>query len=164
MSGAEYWEAISMTEAQGWEPAVRFPASASTIAELERRLGITLPEDYKQMLRDVGLLMSNAHDTHGIGRVGLDGGGGRSVLQLTSEGRENGHLAPTMVLIMGSGYGPQFVLDCADTARTGEAPVRMISAGGYQVETETVADSFGAFLLGAFLLDEVRAALDRRTA
>ena len=65
--------------------------------------------------------------------------------------RSDGTLLKTMIMILQSGYGPFFVLDCGKTDETGEAPVYELSLEGIRGERKRVADSFGTFLL-----DEVK--------
>ena len=160
MSVEHYREAMALLEAQGRGLRVRFPAEDASIEKVEAGLAVTLPDDYKQMLRDVGILMARGFEVDGIGRNGLDPSAPDNILGSVVKERAQGRISDTMVAIMSSGYGPVFVLDCADTARTGEAPVLLVPLEGHRSpDVERVADSFGAFLLG-----EVRAAVGRGAA
>lgn len=158
MSMRHYREAVELMQASGREELLRLPQPEPIVDELERKLAVSLPEDYKQMVRDFGILGFQGFEIDGVGSGGVEAEGAPAVAWATLKRREKGLLSPTMVKIMSSGYGPEFVLDCAETPRTGEAPVHMVSLGGQQDDMEKVADSFGEFLL-----NEVRAAVERET-
>lgn len=84
---------------------------------------------------------------YGLGETGLDGRSAPSVVFTTDRSRKAGEISSTMVRIMASGYGPFFVLECAEIDDQDEAPVYEIPMTGYQDGIEKVADSFGEFLL-----------------
>ncbi len=93
---------------------------------------------------------------YGLGKTGVFGNSAPNVVFVTKDRIENSEISQSMIEIMPSGYGPFFVIDCSKMDADGEAPVYLVSAGGYEVECEKVADSFGEFLLNEvnMLLEE----------
>jgi hypothetical protein len=133
---------------------------ARQIDALAEYLSVVLPDDYRAALADFGILSFRGATIYGVGVRGVPSDAAPSAGWITMLHRREGLIADGMVEIMSAGDGPVFVLDCAKTAGTGEAPVVMIPLEGHRSpDVETVAPSFGAFLLG-----QVRASLDRRTA
>ncbi len=64
-----------------------------------------------------------------------------------------------MIPFLTAGYGPFYVMDCAEMNTDGEAPVYEVSTGGYTNGKDKLADSFGEFLR-----NEVRRTLAPRVA
>lgn len=146
MSVAAYDAAIRKLRSHGIEPDFRIPASGDLIAGLEARLGVVLPPSYRKMLSEFGILGFDAQDIYGLGLTGLDARNAPSVLA-TEDERRRGLITDQMIWIMSSGYGPIFVIDCAERREDGECPVYEVSTGGYKTGKARVAESFGDFLM-----------------
>lgn len=143
----EYHKAIRLLEGNNVRVLTKFPASTELIADLERRLGVTLPKSYVQMLKDFGVMVFKGHIIFGLGKTGLEGDVAPNVVFATEDRRKNGELTSSMVEIMPSGYGPYFAIDCNDIGASGEATVWQISELGVTDRKEKIAESFGNFLL-----------------
>lgn len=132
------------------------PTKKELIEELEKRLLVSLPLSYRKMLEDFGILGFEGQTFYGLGKLGLDGKGGSGVVFQTEVARGRGQISENMVRILSSGYGPEFVIDCAQMDADGEAPVFEVAASGYKDGMKKVADSFGEFLLNEvnMLLEE----------
>lgn len=122
-------------------------ATNDQIVELENLLGSKLPDSYKTMLSESGILGFEGQMISGIGRDGVKGSNFGNVFFATMNSRENNKINFDMVWIMASGYGPDFVIDCAKLDQNDEAPVYEIDELGYETGMKKVADSFGEFLL-----------------
>jgi hypothetical protein len=129
-------------------------ADQDTIKSLETEISVSLPKSYKRLLSQFGLLGFEGNMISGIGRNGIKGDNFGSVYFSTMQLRHSKEIAPNMVHVMPSGYGPYFVIDCAQIDQLGEAPVYEINERGYSHGMKKVADSFGEFLL-----NEVKMAL-----
>lgn len=148
MSVEHYRQAISLLEWDGRLNKRRFPQNNDAIEELEADLDVNLPPSYKAMLRDFGILIYRGGEIiYGLGRDGVRGEGGSGTWFQTKMARDQKQISPTMVLIMSSGYGPEFCIECAEVLPDGESPIFLVPAEGSQAGVERVADSFGEFLL-----------------
>jgi hypothetical protein len=146
MSVLDYKTAISLLAKYGLKPIeVRRP-DQHDIQRLEHRLGIMLPDSYRQMLLDYGLLQVDSISIAGVGNAGLDGTTASSVVFATENDRKEGLISHTMIRIAVSGYGPFFVIDCSEINNR-EAPVYEVPGNGFAHGKDKIADSFGAFLL-----------------
>lgn len=158
MSVAAYREAMDLLASEEAEELSVFKldgASPEQVAELERLLGLPMPESYRTMLLECGILMFSPHSISGIGKNGVIGSNAGSVHWRTMKGREDGELSEQMIYIMNAGYGPHFVLDCGQPGAGGEASVFEIHPAGYRHGSDKLAESFGDFLLV-----EVKAAIE----
>ena len=142
-----YRQAVQLLEESDELGPLRFPVLSDDINALEKRLGVPLPESYRAMLEDFGIMMFLGETIYGIGKSGFDTKGGSGVLFQTEVARKRGQITPTMVRILSSGYGPEFCIECAEMQPSGEAPVYLVPADGDLDKVKKVADSFGAFLL-----------------
>ncbi|RJG40627.1 SMI1/KNR4 family protein [Mesorhizobium sp. DCY119] len=122
-------------------------ATDADIVAIEARLGVRLPPSYKAMLTQFGTLSFEGIEVYGWTRSGLDGKSIPNVVFATEDDRKRGLISDQMVNFMVAGYGPTFVLDCAEISADGEAPVYEISAGGIKRDRDRLADTFGAFFL-----------------
>jgi len=142
-----YRKAVRLLEESGELSSLRFPATQADIQGLEERLGVPLPESYKAMLKEFGIMMFLRATVYGVGRSGFDTKGGSGVLFQTEVARKREQITPTMVRIMSSGYGSEFCIECNEMKPGGEAPIYLVPADGDLEKAERIADSFGAFLL-----------------
>ncbi len=147
MSLSDYRSAIEKLRDNGVKIDYQMPASDDLIRALEERLGVDLPISYKAMLSEFGILGFGGNDFYGLGRTGLDGKNAPSVVFTTERSRKEGEISDTMVRIKASGYGPCFVIDCAQSTSPGEAAIYELDERGLSYGSERVADSFGTFLL-----------------
>nr|WP_272874795.1 SMI1/KNR4 family protein [Agrobacterium tumefaciens] len=122
-------------------------ATDADIVAIEARLGVRLPPSYKAMLTQFGTLSFEGIEVYGWTRSGLDGKSIPNVVFATEDDRKRGLVSDQMVNFMVAGYGPTFVLDCAEISADGEAPVYEIPAGGIKRGKDRLADTFGAFFL-----------------
>ena len=143
----EYHQAIMLLEENNVRVLTKFPASSELIADLEQRLGVTLPKSYVQMLKDFGIMVFKGHMIYGLGKTGLEGDAAPNVVFATKDRRQNDEITASMVEIMPSGYGPFFVIDCDDIGASSEATVWQVSELGVVKGKSKVAESFGEFLL-----------------
>ena len=118
-----------------------------TLDELAKNLNVILPESYKLMLIEFGILGFEGDLIAGIGKDGIIGSTFSNVHFATMKSREIGEISEHMIWIMDTGYGPDFVIDCTQLDPIGEAPVYEINELGYKHGMKKVADSFGEFLL-----------------
>ena len=144
----EYEKAIILIAREKIKILVKFPATDELVEDLETRLGVALPKSYKKMLGEFGILLFGGRMIYGIGKNGLEGDAAPNVVFATKDRRENGEITDQMVEVMPSGYGPYFVIDCAEMNDQAEAPVYEIDEAGYRHGKRRIADSFGEFLLG----------------
>ncbi|MDP0930198.1 SMI1/KNR4 family protein [Paracoccus onubensis] len=147
MTVALYNQALDILSKNEIDVDYNIPAADDLVSSLERHFGHPLPESYKAMLRQHGILAFEGTTIYGLGKTGLDGQSAPSVIFTTDKSRKAGEISSTMVRIMASGYGPFFVLECAEIDDQGEAPVYEIPMTGYQDGMKKVADSFDEFLL-----------------
>ncbi|WFR98761.1 SMI1/KNR4 family protein [Rhizobium tumorigenes] len=147
MSLANYRFAIEKLRNNGVKIDYLMPASDALIGALEQRLGADLPVSYKAMLSEFGILGFGGNEFYGLGRTGLDGKNAPSVVFTTERSRKDGEISDTMIRIKASGYGPYFVIDCAQVTSPGEAAIFELDERGMSHGSELVADSFGTFLL-----------------
>jgi SMI1 / KNR4 family (SUKH-1) len=122
-------------------------ATTQELVELERMLNCPIPNSYREMLLDTGILGFEGQFISGIGRDGLRGSNYGNVWFATTDARGNDEIGSKMIWFMPSGYGPNFVLDCGQLDQRGEAPVYEINELGFRHGMKKVADSFGEFLL-----------------
>jgi hypothetical protein len=146
MTEVYYREAIQDLLSGGVEFDYNFPKSDQLISELEKNLGHKLPNSYKAMLREFGILGFDGQDIYGIGLQDLSAKSPFNVLYSTMGARERGEITNRMVKFMVSGYGPFFVIDCSQRDVSGESPIYEVHEKGYQSGLRKVADSFGEFL------------------
>ena len=139
--------AIAKLRNNGIELLSSVAASDADIMAIEKRLGVLLPPSYKSMLSEFGNLAFEGVELFGWTRSGLNATGAPCVIFMTEHDRERELISDQMVLFMVAGYGPSFVLDCAEASTAGEAPVYEISAGGIKRGRDKLADSFGDFFL-----------------
>lgn len=144
----EYEKATTLIAQEQIKVLVKFPASDELIRNLENRLSVALPKSYQKMLSEFGILLFGGRMIYGLGKNGLEGDAAPNVVFATEDRRKNGEITDQMVEIMPSGYGPYFVIDCAEMDDQSEAPVYEIDEAGYQHGKDKIADSFGEFLLG----------------
>lgn len=142
-----YEEAIRRLRDAGIEIFSTVSATSADIAAIEARLGVSLPLSYRAMLSQFGIMSFEGIEVYGWTPSGVDGKSIPNVVFATEEDRKKGLISDQMVDFMVAGYGPTFVLDCAETGTDGEAPVYEIPAGGIKHGKDRLADSFGAFLL-----------------
>lgn len=143
-----YDTAISLLEINGRLSKRRFPQQPGAIQDLAEALSVGLPKSYQTMLGEFGILLFGGRMIYGIGKNGIEGNAAPNVVFATTDRRKNGEITDQMVEIMPSGYGPYFVIDCAEMDSRAEAPVYEIDEAGHQHGKRKVADSFGEFLLG----------------
>jgi hypothetical protein len=147
MSVSDYRFAVEKLKNNGVEIDYLIPASDDLIRSLEDRLGVNLPLSYKAMLSEFGILGFGGNDFYGLGKTGLDGKNAPSVVFTTERSRKDREISDTMVRIKASGYGPFYVIDCAETTTPGESPIYELDERGMSYGSKRVADSFGAFVL-----------------
>ncbi|SCB59672.1 SMI1-KNR4 cell-wall [Rhizobium aethiopicum] len=121
-------------------------ATDEQIRRVEARLRLSLPPSYKQMLSDFGALEFDTTEIYGWLSQGIDAKFTTNVVYATERARDDDRISRTMVPFLASGYGPFFVMDCAEIGADGEAAIYEVSPGGHQKGIDRLADSFGAFL------------------
>ena len=142
-----YKQAVAkLAEADALGP-LRFPATEKDIESLAALLNVRLPNSYKLMLQEFGILMFPGQTIYGIGKSGVQTKGGSGVFFQTSIARERGQISQTMVRVMSSGYGQEFCIECGLINADAEAPVYLVPADGDMQNATKEADSFGEFLL-----------------
>ena len=148
MSEGTYRRAIQMLYEHGIEvdDPISFPAGS--IEELEIRLGHPIPHTYKIMLEEYGSLEFEGIEIYGLTRNGVDGKAIPNVVFATENSRHRREITDKMVRIRDSGYGPFFVIDCANIKEGAPAPVLEVSEGGIESGAKLVAMDFAEFLLG----------------
>ncbi|CDZ49647.1 SMI1/KNR4 family protein [Neorhizobium galegae] len=112
---------------------------------------------YKKMLSEYGALEFDTIEIYGWLSQGIDAKFITNVVHATERERADGRISDTMIPFLTAGYGPFYVMDCAEMNADGEAPVYEVSAGGYTKGKDKLADSFGEFLR-----NEVRRTLEAR--
>lgn len=147
MSEKFYEEAIELIKKHDLDPMPIKRPSVEDLATLEQRLGVRLPNSYRRMLLDFGILMVDSITISGIGNDGIVGTNSYNVVFATETSRKEGLITDTMVEIGVAGYGPFFFIDCAELDENGEAPVYEAPANGVHNGKDRLADSFGEFLL-----------------
>jgi SMI1-KNR4 cell-wall len=157
MSVLLYERAINHLQANDIKIRSAGTASEDQIIETEERLNVSLPFSYKKFLSDYGTLSFRGSQFYGVPKLGLDAQSIPNVVFATYDLRSRDEVSSGMVNIKASGYGPNYVLDCAQTDQSGEAPVFEINELGYKHGMKKVAESFGEFLLS-----EVKMMLENR--
>ncbi len=147
MSLQDYHAAVRVLKENGIEILSSVHASADDMVAMELRLGVNFPPSYKAMLSEFGNMTFEGVEIYGWTRSGLNAKGVPDVVSTTEKDREKGLITGQMIQFMVAGYGPSFVLDCAEADSEGEAPAYEISAGGVARGRDKLADSFGSFLL-----------------
>lgn len=99
------------------------------------------------MLSDFGALEFATTEIYGWLSQGIDAEFATNVVYTTERERRDGRISGTMVPFLTSGYGPFFVIECAEIGVDGEAAIYEISPAGYHRGKDRLADSFGAFLI-----------------
>lgn len=147
MSIDDYEKAIGLLKDRSIDIFSGTGATDADIVAIEARLGVRLPPSYKAMLTQFGTMSFEGIEFYGWTRSGLDGKSIPNVVFATEDDRKRGLISDQMVDFMVAGYGPTFVLDCAEIGAEGEVPVYEISAGGIKRGKDRLADTFGAFFL-----------------
>lgn len=147
MSIDDYEKAIGLLKDRSIDIFSGTGATDADIVAIEARLGVRLPPSYKAMLTQFGTMSFEGIEVYGWTRSGLDGKSIPNVVFATEDDRKRGLISDQMVDFMVAGYGPTFVLDCAEIGAEGEAPVYEISAGGIKRGKDRLADTFGTFFL-----------------
>ena len=122
-------------------------ADASIVDLLEKEIAVQLPKSYRRLLTEFGALSFEGNMISGIGKNGVYGDNFGSVYFSTTELRKNEEITDKMLHLMPTGYGPYFVIDCAQLNQRSEGPVYEINELGYKHGMKKVAESFGEFLL-----------------
>lgn len=146
MSIAMYDDAIRCLRDNGIDILGTKSATEDDLNQIETRLGVTLPISYKKMLSEHGALEFDTIEIYGWLSQGIDAKFITNVVYATERERADGRISDTMVPFLTAGYGPFYVMDCAEMNTDGEAPVYEVSAGGYTNGKDKLADSFGEFL------------------
>lgn len=147
MTEKSYDEAIGLLRKHNLDPLPIKRPSVEDLAMLEQRLGVRLPDSYRRMLLDFGILMVDSITISGVGNDGVVGMNSHNVVFATESSRKDGLITDTMIEIGVAGYGPFFFIDCAELDGNGEAPVYEAPANGVQNGKDKLADSFGEYLL-----------------
>ncbi|PCK86509.1 glucan synthesis protein [Rhizobium sophoriradicis] len=155
MSTVMYDDAIRSLRDNGIDILGTKSATEEDLKQIETRLGVSLPVSYKKMLSEYGALEFDAVEIYGWLSQGIDAKFITNVVYATERERADGRISETMIPFLTAGYGPFFVMDCAEMNADGEAPV--YEAGGYANGKDKLADSFGEFLC-----NEVRRTLEAR--
>lgn len=123
MTVVPYNQALEILSKNEIDVDYNIPATDDLVSSLEGHFGHPLPDSYKAMLRQHGILAFEGTTIYGLRKTGLDGRSAPSVVFTTDKSRKTGEISSTMVRIMASGHGPFFVLACAEIDDQGEAPV-----------------------------------------
>lgn len=99
------------------------------------------------MFAEYGILGFGGQDFYGLGKTGLEGRNAPSVVFATELSRRDGEISNSMLRIKASGYGPFFVIDCAERDQFGESPIYELQQREMECGTNRVAESFGDFVL-----------------
>ncbi|WP_309506049.1 SMI1/KNR4 family protein [Rhizobium sp. PRIMUS64] len=157
MSTAMFDDAIRSLRDNGIDILGTRSATEEDLKQIETQLGVSLPVSYKKMLSEYGALEFDTIEIYGWLSQGIDAKFITNVVYATERERADGRISETMIPFLTAGYGPFFVMDCAEMNADGEAPVYEVSAGGYAIGKDKIADSFGEFLR-----NEVRRTLEAR--
>lgn len=146
MSTVVYDDAIRSLRDNGIDILGTKSATEEDLKQIETRLGVSLPVSYKKMLSEYGALEFDTVEIYGWLSQGIDAKFITNVVYATERARADGRISETMIPFLTAGYGPFFVMDCAEMNSDGEAPVYEVSVGGYANGKDKLADSFGEFL------------------
>jgi hypothetical protein len=146
MSIAMYDDAIRSLRENGIDILATESATEDDLKQIESRLGLKLPVSYRKMLSEFGALEFDTIEIYGWLAQGIDAKFITNVVHATERERAEGRINNTMVPFLTAGYGPFYVMECAEMSTDGEAPIYEVSAGGYKSGTDKLADSFGEFL------------------
>jgi hypothetical protein len=141
-----YENALRTLRESGMDVLGTTGATTEDIRLIEDRLGNRLPPSYRKMLSDFGALEFGTVEIFGWLSQGIDARFITNVVFATERERAAGRITDSMIPFLTSGYGPFFVMDCAEINADGEAAVYEISAGGHEKGKDRLAESFGAFL------------------
>ncbi|OLP44977.1 hypothetical protein BJF95_05215 [Rhizobium oryziradicis] len=147
MTEQAYREALKLLKENGLDPLPVKCPSYEDIMRLEQRLNVQLPNSYRTMLLELGLLQVESIDIAGIGNSGLEGKNASNIVFATEKDRAEGLISGSMVRIGTSGYGPFYFIDCGELDGRGEAPVWEAPGNGVSHGKDRIADSFDDFLL-----------------
>ncbi|WFR98760.1 SMI1/KNR4 family protein [Rhizobium tumorigenes] len=157
MSAAMYDDAIRSLRENGIDVLGTKSATEEDVKRIEARLGVILPVSYKKMLSEYGALEFDTVEIYGWLSQGIDAKFVTNVVYATERERANGRISETMIPFLTAGYGPFYVMECAEINADGEAPVYEVSTGGHIHGKDRLADSFGEFLR-----NEVRRTVEAR--
>jgi antitoxin YobK len=149
MSIEKYEEALKLIEQAGGGD---FEGSKqeSLVAKAEAALGLAFPLSYRRFLLERGCGNLKSLEIFGL----IDGNFEKSTVPngiwLTLQERRSINLNPAWILISDGGDGTYYALDTARVDIHGECPVIRVFVDGRI--SETVADSFGSYLLEAVRL------------
>lgn len=117
-------------------------AGRASTADLERRLGVTLPPSYRSFVQGLGAGHLGEATFYGSGA-----GEEFDAAAATLHHRATSNLPTHYVVVYGR--GPAFAaLDLSQLDRNGEGPVALFPAGYDEIEEPNyLADDFGTFLL-----------------
>jgi hypothetical protein len=123
------------------------PKSEDLIAAAEQALELGFPPSYRQFLLDLGCGDVNGLEVYGLIDHRFEKSSVPNGIWLTLNERRNIQLDHAYILIGDGGDGCYLALDTRNADGSGENPVVRLSVDGE--ESESVAMSFGAYLLNA---------------
>jgi hypothetical protein len=145
MSLQDYQTAKSLIEEAGGD--FEGEKSEALIVAAEQALEVKFPPSYRQFLLEMGCGDVNGLEIYGVINDKFEGSSVPNGIWLTLNERRSAGLNHAYILIGEGGDGTYYAIDTCRSGESGENPVIRISLDGS--ESEPVADSFGAYLLGA---------------